>query len=122
METKEKWSFIYGVPSGALAVMTFVFSTLILFLIGESIDIWLAYIITAIMIAIACFFICRSFPVSFWYVPLICNALGLMAAFIEPNFWITSLWKQNMLQWVLSVSASVFGAWLGRHNLAKVSQ
>jgi len=128
MNTKEKSRFLFGIPPIALAVITAVISIIFLFAIGYPLDsfkfnginigAWIAYISTGILISIACFFICREYPKSIWYVLIISNAMGIIAAVIEPNFWITDMWKQNLCVWVLSFFSAVIGALVGKRNLA----
>ena len=81
--------------------------------IGESI----AYISYGILIAIACYFICRQNPKSFWYVPILCNIFGIISAVVEPNFWITPLWIVICCGWLLSLIAAVSGAILGKRPI-----
>jgi hypothetical protein len=124
MKTNENRSFLYGLASWVQSVLWVIISTLILFGMGEGVgnilkideDIAgaIPYIIFDVLIAGGCFYIVKWKPKSIWYVPLICNAVGIIAAIIEPNFWITSLWLLICSGWVLSVIASVIGARIGR--------
>ena len=89
-----------NVPSGILAVFTLIVATIVLFGVGESIQQFdgvghTAYILNDLVIALGCFFIIRANPKSLWYVPLICNAISIIAAFVEPNFWQTSSRPEN---------------------------
>ena len=77
---------------------------------------WIAYVSTGVLIAAACFFICREYPRSVWYVPLICNFTGILAAVIEPAFWGTSMWVMFLIGWILTIFASFIGAWMGRET------
>ena len=101
MGTMNEKSFVSRIPSWILALITaFLSIVILLFLanilsdvvklgdIGESI----AYISYGILIAVACYFICRQNPKSIWYVTILCNIFGIISAIVEPNFWITSLW------------------------------
>ena len=85
--------------------------------IGESGEL-MAFIVYFFFIAVACFFICRKYPRSAWYVPVLCNATGILSAIIEPNFWITDLWKINMAGWGLSIISAILGTWIGRYRRA----
>jgi len=68
-----------------------------------------------ILIAIACFFICRTHPKSVWYTPVICNALGIISAIFDPNFWTTSsTWIFWGGSFVLSIIGAIIGARIGR--------
>ena len=130
METTNKKQFLFGMSAFTLAVITAIISILVLFAIGYplqsfkfngmQIGDWIAYIITGILISIACFFICREYPKSIWYVLIISNAIGIIPAFVESNFWITNMWKQNLCVWVLSILSGLIGASAGKQKAAKV--
>lgn len=127
METKKKKSFLTRIPSGFLAVLTVIASGIVLFGMAEGLgavikidgDIGevLAYVIYDIFIAIGCFFIVKANHKSIWYVPVICNAVGIIAAIVEPTFWNTSLWILICGGWVLSIITSVIGAIVGKRKL-----
>ena len=85
-----------------------------------------------ILIAVACFVICRTHPKSIWYTPIICNAYSIIPAILDPNFWIisfwtTSYWTSTPKIWmfhgsfVLSVIGAIVGAMIGQRiiNQAK---
>lgn len=76
----------------------------------------LAYISYDLIVAIACFFICKRYPYSVWLVPLIMNVTGIIAAFVEPEFWVTELWILYCSGWVLSISAAIIGSKTGRRK------
>src|SRR4030066_1824233 len=117
MGTKEKK--LLGMPSWGLALLTaFVTSILLIVIasllgsilpIAENISEGIAYIVFNILVAAACFFICKHDPKSVWYVPIIANIPGIFSAIVEPNFWITDLWIFIGIGWVLSVVASILG-------------
>jgi hypothetical protein len=113
MKTDGKKSFLATTPSAVLALLTFFGALILLFGIGEGIggEIGgtLAYILSGLVIAVCCFFIIRQNPGSIWYVPIICNLMGIIAAIIEPNFWITPMWIFVFSGWVLSLIASITG-------------
>jgi hypothetical protein len=125
MNANKKKSFLSGIPSWGLAALAVVASFIVVFGIGEigegmkikndAVEA-IPYIIFGIFIAVCCFFIVRQNPKSIWYVPLICNAVGIIAAIIEPTFWVTSLWMLICGGWVLSLIASFFGARVGRRS------
>jgi hypothetical protein len=79
----------------------------------------IAYVLFAIIIAAACYFICRHHPKSIWYVPIIVNIPGVISAIIEPNFWKTDLWILICGGWVVSVIAAIIGAKLGQASSLK---
>jgi len=131
MKTKKKKSFLADIPSWALALFTLIGAFIVLFGLGEgvgnilNIDENIAdaipYIIFDILIAVCCYFIVRQNPRSIWYVPLICNVTGIIAAIVEPTFWVTSLWMLIIGGWVLSLVASFLGWWAGRRATVRVS-
>ena len=124
MNTKTNRSFLNNIPSGAQAVLWVIVSTLILFGLGEGVgnifDInknvagAIPYLIFDLLIVVGCFYIVKWNPKSIWYVPLICNVIGIIAAIIEPTFWKTSLWMLICGGWVLSVAAALIGARVGK--------
>jgi hypothetical protein len=118
MKTNGKHSFLVTVPSVVLALLTFVGTFILLFAIAEGvggkIGEPLAYILYDLVTAGCCFIIIKHNPSSIWYVPLICNLVGIIAAIVEPSFWITSMWIPVCGGWVLSIIASIIGALIGR--------
>ena len=124
MKTKANRSFLNNIPSWVQSILWVIISTLILFGIGEGVgNIFkinenisgaIPYILFDILIAVGCFYIIKWNPKSIWYVLLICNAVGILAAIIEPTFWRTSLWMLYCGGWVLSIIASYLGARAGK--------
>jgi hypothetical protein len=115
METKRKKSFIAGIPSAVLALLTMILSTIFLFTIGEGTKHGdLAYIVYDLTIAVCCYFIVKQNPGSIWYVLIISNLMGILPAIIEPNFWITSMWMFVCSGWVLSILAAIAGKFIGK--------
>jgi len=127
MRTKER-KFLFGLPSWVLALLTALFTVIFLLLLGFLLSSifqlgdWTAYVSYAIIVAIACFFICKNNPKSFWYVPILCNVFGIISALIEPNFWITSMWIYICGGWVLSLIGAVSGAKVGKRSITNASQ
>jgi hypothetical protein len=127
MENKGKKSLFSRIPSWVLSLLTVILSGIILFFladllgsiikINENMSEGIAYISYDIIIALGCFFICRQNPKSIWYVPIICNIMGIISAIIEPTFWVTSLWLFICGGWVLSLITAVSGAMIGRRSL-----
>ena len=121
MEAKVKKSFLNNMPSGVLSIITVVISFILIFAIGyplvgqygDNIGGWITYLSVGILISIACFFICRTYPKSVWYTPVICNAIGILAAIIEPQFWVSSMWMPYSIGWLLSILGALGGAWIG---------
>jgi len=126
MKTKVNRSFLYDLPSWGQSILWVIISTLILFGLGEGVGNVLKinedtagaipYIVFDVLIASGCFYIVKWNPSSIWYVPLICNIIGIIAAIIEPTFWKTSLWILICGGWVLSLIASIIGARIGRRS------
>jgi hypothetical protein len=109
--------------SAVFSVLTAIISLFILFILAAALDgiesigdlgDWLAYMGYFVFIAIACFLICRKYPLSVWFAPVICNATGIISALVEPNFWISDLWKVNIIGWVLTLISAVIGSVIGR--------
>jgi hypothetical protein len=118
MNTDGKKSFLATTPSAVLALLTFFGALILLFGVGEGIGGkiggTLAYVLFDFEIAVCCFFIVKQNSSSIWYVPIICNLMGIIAAIVEPNFWITSMWIYVCIGWMLSLVASFLGARQGR--------
>jgi hypothetical protein len=124
IKPKEKKSFLATIPSAVLAIITVVGATIVLFGIGEGLGSFIKslgdtgeaipYILYDIVIACCCYFIVKHNPGSIWYVPVICNVLGIISAIVEHNFWITPMWILVCSGWVLSIIASIIGARAGK--------
>jgi hypothetical protein len=127
IKPKEKRSFLSTTPSAVLAILTFFGAMILLFGIGEglgreglgilndSIAEVSAYSISALLISTSCFFIVKENPSSIWYVPVICNFLGILSAISEPGFWLTTSWWVIVCGgWLLSIVFSIIGALKGR--------
>ena len=123
-ESPGKKPYLWGIPSWGLALLTMFLAFVGLMVAGDiltsifktsesDIGDLVFYILYNLIIAGGCFYICRHNPRSIWYVPLLCNIIGIMSAIIEPNFWISSLWIVMCSGWVLSIIASLIGARLG---------
>jgi hypothetical protein len=136
MEKKAKKSLLTGVPAWALSLMTF-FATLIpLFIIHDyeipgpppnTIQIITDFTTYCILVPMACFFICRTFPKSVWYTPVICNTVGFLMFYsfiiqpiFDPDDWITLsdmiIFGSNC---ILSITGAVVGARIGLHKMAQ---
>jgi hypothetical protein len=119
-----KKPFLWGIPSWGLALLTTLLAFVVLMVVGDILTAifripesdtgdLVFYIIYNLIIAGCCFYICRQNPKSIWYVPVLCNIIGIISAIIEPNFWISSLWIAICSGWVLSIILSIIGARLG---------
>jgi hypothetical protein len=124
IKPKEKKSFLATTPSAVLAIITLIGATIVLFGIGEGLGSFIKikgnigeaipYILYDLVIAFCCYFIIKQNPSSIWYVPFICNVLGIVSAIVEPNFWITPMWIPVFGGWVLSIMTSIIGERAGR--------
>ncbi len=123
-ESLGKKPYLWGIPSWGLALLTMFLAFVVLMVLGDiltaifkisesDIGDLVFYILYNLIIAGGCFYICRQNPRSIWYVPVLCNIIGIMSAIIEQNFWISSLWIVICSGWVLSIIASLIGARLG---------
>ena len=128
MSERKKRSFLKGIPAWGLSLMTAFLSLFLVFLfaglfyvlgLSEDIGDFLAYLCYGVVVALASFLICKRFPRSFWYVPIVCNAVGIIAAIVEPNFWITPMWIPYSTGWILSLAGTIAGVILGKRNLAQ---
>jgi len=124
MKKKGNRSFLYGFPSWLQSILWVFVSTIVLFGLGEGVSKLikinenigesLSYIIFDILIAIGCYFIVKWNPKSVWYVWLICNVIGIIAAIVEPTFWHSTLWMLISGGWLLSLIASILGVRVGK--------
>ncbi|MFC1731079.1 hypothetical protein ACFL6I_12165 [candidate division KSB1 bacterium] len=124
MGKKTKKSYLAGIPAWALSLITLIVSFFLLFIlasllgslkiISDNSGELIAYIIYDILIALACFTICRTHPKSVWYTPVICSLLCIISAFVEPTFWVSPLGILLGSGFVLSVMGAIIGASMGR--------
>ncbi len=119
METKQKKAAFEKTPTFLLAVSVFILAAIVL-VITDSI--WTphtgtglkSHLINDLIIALGCFFIVRLNPKSFWYVPIVCNALLILSSLTEPNFWKGPMVIPVCGGWALSVLVSIIAALLGK--------
>jgi hypothetical protein len=126
MKSTDKNSFLKGVPSWGLALITMVLAFVVLMVVGDIIAAvfkisdentaaeLIFYMLYNLTIAMGCFFICRRDYKSVWYVPVLCNVVGIISAIVEPNFWISSLWIVICGGWILSLAAALVGVYFGK--------
>lgn len=129
-----KTAGLAGIPAWGLSLMTF-FASILLGIIlnnenaseipGYSPIELIKSIFYIIVIAVACFLICRTHPRSVWYTPLICNAFGIIAiiiAIITPEHFTSAepwiFWGSSFL---MSIIGAIAGAMIGQRiiNQAK---
>jgi hypothetical protein len=106
-----------GIISVVLSVLTALISPFLLLLLGFLFNSIfggglivrsLTYGGFNIYIAIACFLICRKYPISIWYAPIICNANSILGSISEPDFW--GPFILYVLGWVVSLSGGIMGS------------
>ena len=127
MEGKVKKPLLAGVPAWALSILTLIALSIILSVFhdpfghGDSPLEITGYVVWDIFITAACFFICRLYPKSVWYTPVICNAVGIASFIIPiifPEFWPPLLegifWASSF---VLSVTGAIVGARIGQRRI-----
>ena len=124
MGKKAKKSHLAGIPAWALSLSTLgvsiifmiIFNNIIysLNIIDHSLFEIIAAIFICIWIVVAIFIICRTHPKSVWYTPIICNALGIIVAILDPNFWTQPISILLGSCFVLSVIGAIVGARIGR--------
>jgi len=132
-EPQSKRPNLWGIPSWGLALLTMFLAFVVLMVVGDIINaifktpesngVDLAfYILYNLIIAVGCFYICRQNPKSIFYVPVLCNIIGIISSIVEPTFWSGSLWMVICGGWALSIIASFIGASIGkRTNLSDKS-
>jgi hypothetical protein len=121
MNTERLILYLKNIPAGKLALFTLIGATLVAFGVGESneqvaIVGYIAYLLNHLIIAICCYFIVRAHKQSWWYVPLICNAMTIIAAFVEPNFWRGELWIASCSGWILTAAVTIAAILIGKRE------
>jgi hypothetical protein len=126
MEKKVTRSRLAGIPAWALSLMT-LFASIGIIIILQTFQLFdyrtieiVAIFIEAMFIVVACYYICRTHPTSFWYTPVICNAAGILVAIFYPY---TNPEASILIflgsVFVLSVIGSIVGARIGRRLLVR---
>ena len=127
----EKKSFLGTVPGALLAIIIAVVATIVLSGIGEGLGLLIkikggtgeaiSYILYDIVIACCCYIIVKHNPGIIWYVPVICNIVGIISAIVEPNFWITPMWIPVCSGCVLSITVSITGVRIAKRRAISVN-
>ncbi len=121
MENDSKKSYLAKIPSWVLALIIFVLSIIIAFVLeyvqfpGTSVVEIIELVFYVVFIPIACFVISKAHPKSLWYTPFICNPVAGLGTVFHPLAWTT---LEEYLFWVFSLALSIFGSYIG----AKVGQ
>ena len=126
MGKKAKKSRLAGIPAWAWSLMTlFVLIILLAPLEDPKNDGYystiqiIGYAFYAILITVACFFICRKYPKSVWSTSAICNAVSILGIIM----YIFTPWAplSETIIWVgifvLSVIGAIVGARIGRRRI-----
>ena len=131
MKRTGKKSLLEGIPAWRLALMILVLAFVVLMIVGDLIAAifnlsdenvaaeLVFYMLYNLIIAAGCFIICRQDYKSIWYVPVLCNVVGISSAIVEPTFWVSSLWIVICGGWVLSLAAAFAGSYLGKKREKK---
>jgi hypothetical protein len=131
MEKEAKKSGLARVPAWVSSLIILTVGVILLILLNDpsssslSTTQTLGWIGYAILVTIACFFICKAHPKSVWYTPVICNAMGIMALISNISYAIVLLIAGrdvgiSSTDWyfivgiLLSASAAILGARTGR--------
>ena len=107
--------FVAIIATCALILSSAIFGLIIP--VGKNISEIIAFLTYDLIIAVGCYFLCLKNPYSIWFVPVICNATGIVSAIIEPAFWITSMWILTVFGWMISLVTSVWGHDVGMKKL-----
>lgn len=130
MKIKGKKYYMTGVAVWLQALLLALVSIIVLFVVAailgqislfaENAGEQAAYALHALLLATGCFLICRKYPKSAWYVPLVANVFVILSACFEPNFWKTDLyfWLGSALP--LSVVTAYLGSKAHKHKKSKV--
>lgn len=118
-----KKSFLAGVPPWALSLLTLIALIIFGFLLRVSQLLQYSavetgfYIFFAIGITVSCFFICREYPKSVWYTPLISNSISILVVIFYPY---TNPGSSELIfigsVFALSVLGAIAGARIGRNR------
>ncbi|MCU4157052.1 hypothetical protein J1N10_13765 [Carboxylicivirga sp. A043] len=127
MGAKSKKSLLAGIPAWGLALMTNMVSWIFLALLfdetgaknSSNIFLFVVSFLLVLFFTGACYMICKRYPSSFWYVPLLCQFHIISSLFIEVPFWTRSpmVWMMLGVGILCSIIAAVIGFWVGRKLL-----
>ncbi|NNF35484.1 MAG: hypothetical protein HKN68_15350 [Saprospiraceae bacterium] len=111
-------SRILGMPSWIKALILAFISFIVLFVLGYPLGETVGYLVYTVIIIAGSYWICKKNPRSVWYVPILANVFGIVAAIGEENFyWISSLMIILCGGFILSILASILGSRIGaRHR------
>ncbi len=125
MNTKVKRSKFANVAAWLLSTLTAVVSFVFIFVFAHLIGaiglegdtgVHIAYGLYGIVVAIACFWICKIHPKSIWYSIIICISPGIFPVIGEDSFWERNLWIVFVGIWTLSILAGIIGMVIGKRQ------
>lgn len=111
MNHEEAGSALPQGVSWVFAVLAGIFAAFVLFLVDEVLQSvtpnngTIAYVAYAVVAVATTYFICRAYPSSRWHAPILCNAPGILAAFLEPAIWTLPTWPIIVGGWVATLVA-----------------
>jgi len=110
-ETKSQF---LGLPSWLSALILAFISFILLFILAYPLGETVGYLMYSALIVIGSFMICRRNPGSVWYVPVLANVFGIIAAIGEENFyWMSGLMIILSSGFILSTIAAILGSRIG---------
>ena len=77
-------------------------------------------VVYGVLIVAGCFFIGRYNPKSWWYGPILCNAMSIISFITRPNARADWMYIFGIL--VLSLTAAISGAKVGKRSVVDVRQ
>ncbi len=134
MAVEKRKSYLSRTPAWTLSIITAVVSLFIIFFFAYLVSFMMDYIVKpsepneelsnliaylgyGVVVAIMCYFICKAHPTSFWYTPIICNAMSITSVLVEQNPSITLIFG---IGWGLSVIGTVMGTLRGKRGITNV--
>ncbi|MBS2212779.1 hypothetical protein KEM09_15270 [Carboxylicivirga mesophila] len=124
MVPRIKKSRLEGIPAWALSLMVAFASWLFLILLFDetgvrnlsSLYLLSISLLLVVFFAVACFFICKTYPGSVWYTPLICNTFIITSFIFDMPFWTRSqlVWIMLGIGFLLSFVGAIAGASKGK--------
>jgi len=123
METQKRIRFRSGMLGFVLSCLAAIFSLVVLFSLGflfhgifggGLVVRNLTFSSYTLFIGISCFFICKYFPVSIWFAPIISSASSIHGAVNEPDFW--GPFFLYVIVWVVALAGAIIGYVIGRHR------
>jgi hypothetical protein len=114
-----------AVSSWACSILTAVVAMFVTFGFAEGLPLspdqsaTIGFLAHDLLVATACFFICRWNPRNILLTFFFCNGVGIIAACTEPTFWRDAKWIIFGIGWLFSSVTALVGAKRGREIAAK---